>query len=508
MGTHRAIVRSRQGFVRCLAVLVLSTAMILGLAVAAGVVTAPTGSALPIPTLPTLPGVTTTIPLPIPVPTLPPAPVPTPPVLPGSSQPSKPSQNPPPQPPPTSPPTTAAPAPAPSGSSSANSNPGPSGASTPLQPGSAFSGLASSLMSGGMTPSTAATDDIPPEMLALYQQAAPTCPGLPWTVLAGIGKEETNHGRNVAVSSAGAMGVMQFMPATFAVVGVDGNKDGKIDINNPADSVFSAAHYLCTNGAGDPNRLYGAIYAYNHADWYVQAVLSDAANDREAGRVDIAERQHRRCDGTSPPLRDHARRQEPVPTARTPSLVRRCPGDTGERSDDRVLLLMKQRTIDLVKRRTALVVALAVVLVLGMAALAFRSANASAGGSSSERPATQADVYKSLNDPKRSGLDPKLASQLAALGTQVVKADVTGVGRNAFPNYWAGGDYRPCCQSVVIHAAGARPSGTRAGMVQVIVAWSAQRANNGPSLDNQVETITFGKVGSNWEPVPPQYLSP
>jgi hypothetical protein len=169
---------------------------------------------------------------------------------------------------------------------------------------------------------------------------------------------------------------------------------------------------------------------------------------------------------------------------------------------------MKQRTMDLVKRRTAVVVAVAVVLVLGMATLAFRSATASAGSSSSERPTTQADVYKSLNDPKRSGLDPKLASQLAALGTQVVKADVTGVGRDAFPNYWAGGQYRPCCQSITIHAAGARPAGTRPGMVQVVVAWSAQRANNGPSLDNQLETITFGKVGTKWQPVPPQYLVP
>jgi hypothetical protein len=134
-----------------------------------------------------------------------------------------------------------------------------------------------SLMSGAMTPSTTATDDIPPVMLALYQQAAPTCPGLPWTILAGIGKEETNHGRNVAVSSAGAQGVMQFMPATFAKYAVDGNHDGTVDINDPVDSVFSSAHYLCANGAGDPNRLYDAIYAYNHADWYVQAVLADAA---------------------------------------------------------------------------------------------------------------------------------------------------------------------------------------------------------------------------------------
>jgi hypothetical protein len=90
----------------------------------------------------------------------------------------------------------------------------------------------------------------------------------------------------------------------------------------------------------------------------------------------------------------------------------------------------------------------------------------------------------------------------------VVEADVTGVGRDAFPDYWAGGQYRPCSQSITVHATGARPSGTRPGMMQVIVAWSAQRTNNGPALNDQVETITFRPVGSDWQPVPPQLLSP
>jgi hypothetical protein len=169
---------------------------------------------------------------------------------------------------------------------------------------------------------------------------------------------------------------------------------------------------------------------------------------------------------------------------------------------------MKQRTIDLMKRRTAVVAVVAVALVLGLATLAFRASSASAHGPSgnSERPVTQADVYRALNDPKRSGMDPKLAVRLAALGAQVVSADVTGVGRSAFGNYWAGGQYRPCCQSITIHAAGARPSGAHPGAVEVIVAWSAHRTNNEPALSDQVSTITFRPVGSTWQPVPPQLL--
>ena len=117
---------------------------------------------------------------------------------------------------------------------------------------------------------------IPPPVLTLYQQAAAAY-GLPWPLLAGIGMEETNHGRNNTTSSAGAKGLMQFMPATFAAYGVDGNHDGHIDITNDADSIYSAAHYLTALGArtGD-NGIRRAIYGYNHAVWYVNDVLTYA----------------------------------------------------------------------------------------------------------------------------------------------------------------------------------------------------------------------------------------
>ena len=56
------------------------------------------------------------------------------------------------------------------------------------------------------------------EFMRLYRAAATTCPGLSWTVLAAIGQVETGHGRDVATSYAGAMGPMEFMPATFAPI--------------------------------------------------------------------------------------------------------------------------------------------------------------------------------------------------------------------------------------------------------------------------------------------------
>jgi hypothetical protein len=120
----------------------------------------------------------------------------------------------------------------------------------------------------------------PSDLRTLYQQAATTCPGLPWGVLAGIGQIETNHGQNTAVSSAGAMGPMQFEPSTWAIYGVDGDGDGKANILDQVDAVYSAARYLCASGGGNPNTLYDAIFSYNHADWYVRQVLGLAAQYR------------------------------------------------------------------------------------------------------------------------------------------------------------------------------------------------------------------------------------
>lgn len=131
---------------------------------------------------------------------------------------------------------------------------------------------------GLLLPTSAAMDDIPAELLALYQQAAAQrCPGLPWPVLAAVGKVETNHARNVAVSSAGALGPMQFMPGTWRAYGLDANGDGRASVDDVVDAVHSAAGYLCANGGGHPATLRDAIFAYNHANWYVDLVLEHAA---------------------------------------------------------------------------------------------------------------------------------------------------------------------------------------------------------------------------------------
>jgi murein DD-endopeptidase MepM/ murein hydrolase activator NlpD len=112
--------------------------------------------------------------------------------------------------------------------------------------------------------------EIPPFLLPIYQ-ACGTEYGIPWEVLASINKIETGFGTNLNVSSAGAMGWMQFLPSSWEAYGLDANGDGRKDPYNPVDAICAAASYLKTaGGAGD---LYGAIFAYNHADWYVQEVL-------------------------------------------------------------------------------------------------------------------------------------------------------------------------------------------------------------------------------------------
>jgi hypothetical protein len=95
-------------------------------------------------------------------------------------------------------------------------------------------------------------------------------------ILAAINKIETDFGRlNQVTSYAGAQGWMQFMPATWDSYGTDGDGDGKADPYNPRDAITSAARYL--EAAGAPSDWYDAIWAYNHADWYVQDVLDKAA---------------------------------------------------------------------------------------------------------------------------------------------------------------------------------------------------------------------------------------
>ncbi len=111
---------------------------------------------------------------------------------------------------------------------------------------------------------------IPPFLLPIYQAAGIEY-DVPWQVLAAINEIESDYGRNLSVSSAGAVGWMQFLPSTWKSWGVDANGDGVADPYNPVDAIFTAARYL--QAAGASKDLARAMFAYNHAGWYVQSVL-------------------------------------------------------------------------------------------------------------------------------------------------------------------------------------------------------------------------------------------
>jgi hypothetical protein len=128
---------------------------------------------------------------------------------------------------------------------------------------------------------TLAQNPVPRDYLAWYQQAARTCPGLRWEVLAGVGAVESDHGRSVAPgvhsggNFAGAAGPMQFEPGTFAAYAVRPNAN----IYNPKDAIFAAARMLCLDGArgGSRQGVTSALLAYDPVEWYPQVVMSWAA---------------------------------------------------------------------------------------------------------------------------------------------------------------------------------------------------------------------------------------
>jgi len=162
---------------------------------------------------------------------------------------------------------------------------------------------------------------IPTRVLAAYRDAAiavsrtdRTC-HLPWQLLAGIGRIESDHADGGQLFTNGntltpilgplldgsngtavihdtdhgrwdrnttwdrAVGPMQFIPSTWEVIGADGNHDGIADPNNIDDATASAAYYLCADqrDLADPQTVRQAIFSYNHSLEYVAAVLAWAA---------------------------------------------------------------------------------------------------------------------------------------------------------------------------------------------------------------------------------------
>ena len=137
-------------------------------------------------------------------------------------------------------------------------------------------------------PSRAALADIPRDYLRLYVRAGSES-GVGWEYLAAIGAVESNHGRLAAAgvgsgtNYAGAAGPMQFIGSTWETHGVDGDGDGRRDVYDPADAIPAAAAYLRATGA--PEDYGRALFAYNHAGWYVADVQERAADYRgDAGR--------------------------------------------------------------------------------------------------------------------------------------------------------------------------------------------------------------------------------
>lgn len=142
-----------------------------------------------------------------------------------------------------------------------------------------FSMLVLAGLTGFPTPSTAsptANAQIPAVYLVAYQRAALTCPGLDWTILAGIGKVESNHGINqlpgvhAGSNEAGAQGPMQFLPTTFATydhpvvadpfptVGGARPRPSPYDL---VDAIYATARYLCASRVGED--VPGALITYN-----------------------------------------------------------------------------------------------------------------------------------------------------------------------------------------------------------------------------------------------------
>jgi hypothetical protein len=149
---------------------------------------------------------------------------------------------------------------------------------------SALLGASSAASCGGSAAGiTASAKGLPPQFVPIYAAAAQRYRLGPrgFGILAAIHHIESGFGQNMGPSSVGAIGQMQFMPATWAAYGQDGNGDGRRDPYNAWDAIFAAANYLHASGLNpraSEAQVRNAILAYNHADWYVDEVLDQAAH--------------------------------------------------------------------------------------------------------------------------------------------------------------------------------------------------------------------------------------
>ena len=113
----------------------------------------------------------------------------------------------------------------------------------------------------------------PPFLIPLYMEAGRRY-HIPWPVLASINAIESDYGRDLSTSSAGAIGWMQFMPSTWKQYGVAADGHSVPNPYDPRDAIFSAARYLAA--AGGAEDIERAVFAYNHATWYVDDVMTRA----------------------------------------------------------------------------------------------------------------------------------------------------------------------------------------------------------------------------------------
>jgi cell wall-associated NlpC family hydrolase len=143
-------------------------------------------------------------------------------------------------------------------------------------------------------PNDAALADIPANYLAYYEQAATACAGLNWSILAAIGKIESDHGRSTlpgvapgTENAAGAGGPMQQLQPTWNAITsrhrIPPGGATPPSRYNPHDAIWAAAYLLCDDGVARGD-LRAAIFAYNHADWYVNQVLDQARRYQQAAQ--------------------------------------------------------------------------------------------------------------------------------------------------------------------------------------------------------------------------------